>query len=142
MNKEAQAELVALQEASPTRTLRPEAVVQFAKNAKTSLHRYFTWDDGEAAQAYRVMQARALIRVAVTVLETTSEKVRAFVSLTPDRKTGAGYRAMVDVLDDASMLGQLLKDAKAELQAFKRKYAKLEEAGGQTRGVYSFYINI
>jgi len=135
MNKAAQDELKALYEKSPTRTLRPEAVVEYAKNEATELHRYFTWDDCEAAQAYRVMQARSLIRVAVHVIEETQESVRAFVSLTPDRKTGAGYRATVDVMDDAQLMAQLLKDAQAELAAFKRKYARLR-AAGELLGVF------
>lgn len=129
MNSEASAELRRLCEASPTRTLRPEAVVEAAKRDDNPLHRYFTWDDGEAAQAYRLMQARALIRVAVNVIEETSEPVRAYVSLSTDRKSGVGYRATADVMSDADLLMQLLADAKAELAAFQRKYTRLREAG-------------
>lgn len=130
MNKQARAELQALHQSSPTRTLYPEKVVEFAKDPETHLHKYFTWDDGEAGQAYRLLQARQLIRVAVHVLEETQEKVRAYVSLTPDRKRGGGgYRATVDVLDDKELLRQLLDDAKAELQAFRRKYQRLAAAG-------------
>lgn len=135
MNKEAKAELQRLYKDSPTRTLRPERVVEFAKNPDTHLHKYFTWDDGEAAQAYRLLQARSLIRVAVVVLEETSEKVRAFVSLSPDRKAGNGYRATVDVLDDEKMTAQLVEDAKAELNAFARKYHRLKDVA-ELRGVF------
>lgn len=135
MNKDATAELHRLQKQAPSGLLRPEAVVEHAADESSALHRYFTWDDGEAAQAYRLLQARQLIRVAVTVLESTSDRVRAFVSLTSDRKVDGGYRAMVDVLDDPTLLDQMLADAKAELSAFTRKYRMLREAG-ELSGVF------
>lgn len=129
MNKAAAQELKQLQESAPLRMLRPEAVVDFAKDPETALHRYFTWDDDLAAQHYRLLQARQLIRVAVTIIEETQDEVRAYVSLTPDRADGKGYRATVDVLNDETLFRQLLTDAKAELNAFKRKYARLQAAG-------------
>ena len=48
--------------------LRPEDVVSFAADPDTELHSRFEWDDTEAAQQYRLWQARQLIRVTVTVL--------------------------------------------------------------------------
>jgi hypothetical protein len=51
--------------------LRPEDVVDAARNPNSALHSYFTWDDSEAAAAYRLQEARALIkRVRVDVVRT------------------------------------------------------------------------
>lgn len=43
-------------------TLTPDAVVATARNPKSVLHDFFTWDDSIAAQQYRNEQARSLIR--------------------------------------------------------------------------------
>ena len=37
--------------------LTVEAVVEFARNPNTTLHRFFTWDDREAAEAYYKSQS-------------------------------------------------------------------------------------
>jgi len=57
--------------------LRPEDVVDAARNPNSALHSYFTWDDSDAAAAYRLQEARALIkRVKVDGVRTDGEVVR------------------------------------------------------------------
>lgn len=107
--------------------LRPTDIVEHARDEASSLHSWFEWDDGAAAEQYRLAQARALIRVAVTVNEQTSEKIRAFVSLTSDRNENGGYRAMAEILDDEVLMSALLRDAVAEVAAFKRKLDRYKE---------------
>lgn len=110
--------------------LRPAAVVEFARNKKTALHHLFTWDDTEAANQYRLWQARSIIKARVTIIEVEQKQynVRAFVSLSPDRKeAGGGYRSITTVAADEVMRSQLLKDALGELGTFRRKYQGLRE---------------
>jgi hypothetical protein len=108
--------------------LRPSDVVAFAKNKKTALHSYFEWDDSKAAAAHRLEQARELIRVVVTVLPNTQEKVNVYASLPNDRKSkDGGYRAVVDILDDEDLTAQLLDSAARDLDAFRTKYARLRK---------------
>lgn len=107
--------------------LAPASVVEFARDPKTALHSQFTWDDTDAAEAWRLHEARNIIRVHVTVLHADSEPVRVFTSLRPDRESNSGYRLTVDVLSNDDLRAQMLADAKAELQATKRKYHNLQE---------------
>lgn len=108
--------------------LIPEQIVAAAKAKSSPLHSQFEWDDGEAAHQFRIYQARALIRVYVTVFDADGPKEsRAYVSLTSDRSGGGGYRAMVDVLHDKDMRAMLLEDARADMVAFKKKYIALTE---------------
>lgn len=116
--------------------LRPHDVVEYARNPETKLHERFTWDDSEAAEKWRLAEARAIIRVVVSVNEQTSEKVRAFVSLVQDRNQDGGYRAMVEVLDDEALTSAMMQDAFNELLAFKTKYQKLQELT-QLSGVFN-----
>jgi hypothetical protein len=78
--------------------LRAEAVVEFARNPKTELHRHFDWDDTSAATAWRLEQARQIIRVRVTLLDTGDGEemmVRAYVSMAPPQP---GYIETADLL--------------------------------------------
>lgn len=109
--------------------LRPTDVVKYAKSEKSALHSYFEWDNGKAAEKWRLRQASELIRVVVIVSEQTSEKVRAFVSLTQDRTKTGGYRAFADVVENEQLFANLLSQARNELVAFKRKYDHLRQIG-------------
>lgn len=106
--------------------LMPETVVDEARRVSSPLHSRFEWDNSKAGEAYRIWQARQLIRVVVEVIAGTDEKAEVFVSLTSDRKEG-GYRVITDVLSDAQMREQLLRDALSELELFRDKYKRLRE---------------
>jgi hypothetical protein len=108
-------------------TLRPEAVVDFARNKKTALHKRFTWDNTAAAYQWRLHEARMIIRVSVTVISEDIGECRAFVSLKSDRQADIGYRPMVSILSHEDLREQMLRDALEEIQAFKMKYKGLKE---------------
>ena len=110
----------------------PVVVVGFARDPLTALHNRFEWDDTEAAEKYRIWQARMIIRMELVVIpvEGTKEKtVRSFVSLISDRKAeqDKGYRFMVDVLSDDDLRKQLLDEAHRDMLLFRRKYSQLHE---------------
>jgi hypothetical protein len=106
--------------------LKPEDVVDFAKNPQTALHSAFVWDDTEAAAKYRLDQARQVIRLVVTIIGDSPEPVRAFVSIPSDRVSGGGYRSMADVVSDSSRRAEMLREALERLLSVKRKYAHLQ----------------
>ena len=108
--------------------IHPSDVVMRAREPDSPMHSWFEWDDSEAAEAYRLEQARRLLRVYVIELPRESlDPVRAFVSLTPDRVTGGGYRAIGSVLSDEERSKQLLMDALRELRAMQRRFDQVKE---------------
>lgn len=110
--------------------LRPEDVVEFARNERTALHAEFQWDDSEAAQQYRLWQARQVIRLTITVVDSPAGKqtLPMYVSLVPDRqKPGGGYRPLVEVMTAEDMRDQLLRQALGELKTVRKKYQQLQE---------------
>ena len=110
--------------------LQPKAVVDFARDPNTELHNKFEWDDAKAGEQYRIEQARHLIRVQVTFLkknENENVPIQAYVSLTDDRYAEGGYRSIVSILSDDEMREKMLKDARRELNIFRRKYQSLVE---------------
>lgn len=110
--------------------LTAEAVVASAAVPESPLHGSFTWDDTEAANQYRLWQARQLIRVCVEIIPTAPNvgPVEVFVSLSGDRKeAGGGYRMMSHVLSDKDMRATMLKDAVEEMELFQHRYEQLQE---------------
>lgn len=108
--------------------LRPEAVVEFARNKKTALHSAFDWDDATAAESWRIQQARNLIRVMVQIVEDPRGNepltVRMYTALSEDTE---GYKYTPQLLTTATGRAAVLATALAELEAFQEKYAALAE---------------
>lgn len=117
----------ALRDLSHKGILDPAAVVSAARDETSPLHDRFTWDDGEAAHQYRLIEARKLIQVCVEYLPGSKEQSPVWVSLRCDRPKGGGYRPLVNVLSKAETRRLLLEDALADLAYFKKKYGKLRE---------------
>lgn len=110
--------------------LKAEDVVSFARNPRTALHRRFEWDDSVAAHAYRLEQARLLIRVAVTVIPFAGgdRVISAYVSLMGDRTNkGGGYRSLEIVMRNKKLRSLLLEQALADANAWRAKYEGLTE---------------
>ena len=96
---------LALEELETKGRLVPTAVVEAAADPDSPLHNYFTWDNDEAAKAYRLEQARRLIRsIRVVIVEedvriVTPKYVRD-VSREPSEQ---GYIAVREVVRDPEM---------------------------------------
>ena len=109
-------------------TLRAADVVEFARDPKTALHNYFTWDDTEAAERYRIIQARRVIRVFVTIEAQEARPVRTYVSLMQDRaRPGGGYRSTASVMRSTRLRSALLQQALDELNATRMRYTAIKE---------------
>lgn len=105
--------------------LEPKIVVDEASDPASPLHRYFEWDDGEAAAKYREEQARGLLRA--VVMESAAEpgvNVRAFLMI--DTEDGGAYVNTIRAMNDDQMSAQVLARAKAELRVIKAKYGHLK----------------
>jgi hypothetical protein len=109
--------------------LEARDVVDAARPEDSPIHSHFTWDDGAAAERYRIWEARQLIRVSVQMLPTEGNDVetRVFVSLTSDRAQGGGYRVVATVLNDDEQRRRLIADAFEDWQRFEKRYKSLKE---------------
>jgi hypothetical protein len=63
--------------------LKPEEVVRRASDPQHPLHSCFTWDDGSAANAWRLEQARSLIRSARIIIHPRQEAPTQQLRLAP-----------------------------------------------------------
>src|SRR5258708_6716193 len=84
--------------------LTPHAVLNYAVHTKSVLHKHFEWNDTVAANAFRLDQARTLIR-SIRVIDTENDETPpAWVSISD--KGGTSYRTLQDVLDSADLQAQ------------------------------------
>lgn len=120
--------------------ITPVNVLKNARSKSSPLHGYFTWDDGDAAEKYRLMEAGFLIRrVKVNVEMHDQDKpvsVRAFVNVSSnvrddEGKSDAGVYVPLHValkVDDYRQ--QMIDNAARELASFRTKYSIIKELSG------------
>lgn len=101
-------------------------VIEKARDVRSVMHNMFEWDDAIAGEKYRESQAKQIIRMLVVVddKEENTEPVRYYVSTYNRDQTYTPTRLIVR---DEDAYQNLLKAALAELMAFKKKYATLNE---------------
>lgn len=108
--------------------LTPKDVLDDARNPNSPLHSFFEWDDGEAAEQYRLQQARGLIRSVVAIYtreDAPAVKMKAYVHVP---EPGAQhYREASHALSQTKTREMVLRRALDELIQWKRRYKDLQE---------------
>jgi hypothetical protein len=107
--------------------LKPDDVLQAAADRRSYLSQFFTWDDKEAAESWRLNEARALIR-SVEVVEAEApneERKRAFLSITDTQ--GRSYRPVQQIEADPRLQALVLAQAIKDLRAWQRRYRDLRD---------------
>lgn len=103
-------------------------VVEAARDKRSPLHPAFEWDDKKAASAYRLDQAGNLIRAIDVIIvkdEGEQKPIRAFVSVR--READRSYTSVQHALSDADLRAQVVAQAWAELEAWRKRHAELVE---------------
>jgi len=110
--------------------LVPKRVVEWAKaHQRSALHSCFEWNNGRAAEQYRIWQARELI-VSVEVTYPDGKKRQVYVSPVHARVAREGYHRLVDVMSDDEKRWRYLEQALDELERVCARYEDLCELGG------------
>lgn len=101
-----------------------DEVVRVAADPDSPLHSYFEWDDNEAANKYRTMQARALIRTCTLKITTNKRTIKApYYVRDPEADTMTqGYVETAKIRNDEDMKRDVL------IAEFKRIGAALKRA--------------
>ncbi|KPL67406.1 hypothetical protein SZ64_04375 [Erythrobacter sp. SG61-1L] len=106
--------------------LESEMVIEAARDEQNPLHSEFQWNDAAAANAYRIEQARYLIRSIEAVVDHNESKpIRAFVSVVRDEDRS--YTSVSHAMADPELRRQVLLGALRELEAWRDRYAELVE---------------
>lgn len=103
-------------------------ILDKARDEQTELHKCFDWDDAEAAEKWRLQQARHIVcnLVIKEKSDTPRPEVRVFFKTDADN----GYKPTVLIMQDKDEYRKLLDRALAELTSFRAKYKTLVELDG------------
>lgn len=98
MNQHIEREIQEIAEAGGG-VLLPAAVVEAARDPTSAMHSHFQWDDTEAAIAYRLSQARELIRSVKVYVTTETFRIAAPAYVRdPDRvQRDQGYASIARI---------------------------------------------
>jgi hypothetical protein len=103
--------------------LTPADVVDVAQSEDHPLHDRFTWDDGEAAEKWRLEEASHLIRTTRVVREIVDHgKARVVVVRAFPNIAGEDYIPMDVVLGRPDLEQALLEEMRADIRELERKY--------------------
>ena len=104
----------------------PHEVVDAARDEDSALHKHFTWDDSEAAEYWRLTQARQLIRaVKVRIIGAEGQPVvvRAFHLLPgEDQEEEQRYVHVEVVRQSPHQSAHVMARAKSEVQKWYQQY--------------------
>jgi hypothetical protein len=104
----------------------PEKVLEIARDENTELHKCFEWDDGKAAEKYRLSQARQIISFLIVKDDNAEEDdipIRVF-QISREKNTYQPIRTFVENQDEYKAL---LKRAMTELVNIRNRYKQLKE---------------
>lgn len=105
----------------------PHDILDYAREHEDSeLHKCFDWDDTTAAEKWRVHTAR-LICCSLKVVVTREDKEPTVFRLIQSDKEDKAYKPVTFTVRNEDEYTRLLKQAKAELAAFKKRYKSIVE---------------
>jgi len=128
------AELLAIA-ASHDGALNPHDIVQRASDPDSALHDEFEWNDDDAAEAYRLAQAGALVRrIKLTIVRPDGETklmkvstVRAYQSRPSMRHAEGGYETVGAIISDPDKRAEMVRQVVLEMSAYRKRYSELVE---------------
>jgi tRNA A37 N6-isopentenylltransferase MiaA len=111
--------------------LTDDAIVQAAAPKNHALHKWFEWDDSEAAKEHRRNQARLLIRsLEVTYSESPDIKTRVYEvehKARPQDPERTVYTTTEEVLANPESRDRLIAEAIRAAMQFRRRFKMLHE---------------
>lgn len=111
--------------------LSPAIIVEEARRATSALHQCFEWDDGLAAEKYRIVQARQVLH-SIVKIEHEGRAMPMFVNIQPISTAPAddarrAYVPMDVVLQDGRLTRLLMDQAIGDLRAYQTRYRVFEQ---------------
>lgn len=104
----------------------PAQIVEYAKNPDTELNKCFTWNDAEAANKYRIYEARQVVCNLIVHKENGEKQEPTPIRLFHKTENGH-YKPLTLIVRNEDEYESLLRQCKEALESLKRKYSSLSE---------------
>lgn len=131
-----------------------KSFLEYSRPETADTHSMFEWNDSIAAEKYRLRQSAAIIgqiEVKIEIADTDDGEpqeiqitpVPAFVNVAgKSTKASATFVNVVTAHEDSALWKQVLRNALAELNSFKRKYARYKEFAKVISAIDELTINL
>lgn len=120
-------------------TLTPGIVVEAARDPDSVLHPFFQWDNERAAEAFRLSQARMLIRELRVVYVgndgTKTQPARVYLNLDRADDEANAYVPVARILSDRDLYERARAQFIRETHAFEARFREFESLAALVRGV-------
>lgn len=104
----------------------PYDIVELAKDPQTELHKCFEWDDTTAAKKWRIHTAKQICCSLKVVVTQENKEPVAYRLIQADKEEKV-YKPVVFTVRHEDDYARLLRQAKEELAAFKKRYKSIVE---------------
>ncbi len=106
----------------------PQQILEKARDSNTELHKCFTWDDTEAAEKWRIQEARTIVRN-LKIIEQKPDKQPEPTTIRVFYKTDneSGYKPTKLILKKPDEYKSLVERCRSELLAIKQKFNSISE---------------
>lgn len=104
----------------------PAQIVEYARKPNAELHRCFTWNDAEAANKYRIFEARQVVCNLIIRKENGDKQEPTPIRLFHKTENGH-YKPLTLIVQNEDEYESLLRQCKEALESLKRKYYSLSE---------------
>lgn len=106
----------------------PQQILEKARDGNTELHKCFTWDDTEAAEKWRISEARSVVRN-LKIVEVKPDKEPEPTTIRVFYKTdnSGGYKPTKLILNKPDEYKTLVERCRSELLAVKQKFQNISE---------------
>jgi hypothetical protein len=125
MKDEIKAKLIEIHDENGS--LTPQLVVGEAKSPKSILHDSFEWDNGKASDAYRLWQARQLIRQVTFDVSGGVEKREHIFFHTVDKDGVPSYQTREVLLNKPDLLSAAISRAQEKLIGVQKAFDELQK---------------
>lgn len=107
---------------------RHRQILVKARDSNTELHKCFTWDDTEAAEKWRISEARAVVRN-LKIIEQKPDKQPEPTTIRVFYKTDneSGYKPTKLILKKPDEYKALVERCRSELLSIKQKFNSISE---------------
>jgi hypothetical protein len=124
--------------------ISPRALLDEARDFNSPFHDFFNWNDDEAAEQYRLIQAGQLlrrwkgsvIRIDNSAKLVSVQSVRRVQSPLGQRaRGGTSYEAIESIMADPAKRADMVATVLRELSAYRKRYAQIEALADVWRAI-------
>lgn len=114
-------------------SVTPAKILEEAEHESSPLHRYFEWNDSEAAHRYRLDQAYAMLqasKMVVVLSERSREPIAAFPEvrrMLPSSRGEGKFKMRNEVLDEPDARQELIERKLGVLRGWCRETIDIQE---------------